>query len=81
MPVRKLARLGEQVGAAANACRNSTPCAASRCRFGVGTACPYGCTKRPVLCECRKTMLVRFMAFVVTGSTVPRCRNQAMLAS
>jgi LPS sulfotransferase NodH len=24
--------------------------------FGVGTWCPYGCTYRPVSCECRRTM-------------------------
>ena len=35
-PVKRAARLGEQVGAAQNAWRKSTPSSASRCKFGVG---------------------------------------------
>ena len=47
------ARLGEQVGAAEKALRKRMPSSASRCRFGVSQACPYGWRYRPVSCEWR----------------------------
>jgi len=52
-PVSSAARLGEQVGAAQNARRKSVPSRASRIRFGVWTAYPYGDARRPVSWLCR----------------------------
>ena len=39
-PVSRHARLAEQVGAAQNAWRNSTPWSASACTLGIGTGSP-----------------------------------------
>jgi len=59
-PVRRAARLGEQVGAAQKHWRNRTPCSARRWRLGAGTSWPYGCTYRPVSCEWMYRMFGRF---------------------
>ena len=47
-PVSRAERLGEHVGAAEKAWRNSTPSSAKVAKAGVSTACPYGDTWRPV---------------------------------
>ena len=58
-PVSRQARLPEQVGAAQNASRKSTPWSESRWMFGVGTWWPYGWMYLPVSWECRYRMFGR----------------------